>query len=349
VAAWSFILADLAGRNIGRPRAFDRTFTAGVSAVSTAGWRVRQDDTVWPSLDPGLVTVKVYDSGGSLRMFGPVVADEESAQGQGANTKVTAADVAWRLAHRFVAKDVHGVGVTYTNVDSGQIALDVLAKANADAATGITAGTADAFVPRTLTYVWKRVSDALNELGSPAGSYEWQIRYTDGTPPVCQLDLRAELGSDRSSSIYLEYGAGRRNLSAYSRVRSLDQMANDVWALGASGTLAAEAYDDASRGAYGRFEDVLTFGDIAAPSLIDALAAAHVLYRSAPKQTIQATLFPATAPRYGVDYVVGDRVGLRAKIGGSVRFSGAARIWGVSIQISDLGQETPTLTLIPTV
>lgn len=347
MAGWLFILCDSAGRSIGLPRAYERSFTCGVSAVSTAAFRIRQDDRLWDEVNPGDVTLKVFDSGGGLRLFGPVVSADEGASGLGATMRVTAADMAWRLSHRFVAKDRDGIGVVYTDQDSGQIMLDVLARANFGDPTGVVAGTVEAFVPRTLTYLWKRVSDALNELGAVAGSYEWAIRYTDGTPPVCYLDLVQEMGSDRSGDVFLEYAAGRRNLAAYGRVRTLDTMANDVWALGSSATLSVEAYDSASRARYGTFEDVLTFGDIAAPSLLDALAAGHVLYRRQPKETITATPFPPLAPRYGVDYTVGDRVNARGKVAGSVRFAGRARVWGVAIAISETGEETPTLTLQP--
>src|SRR5207244_4458979 len=100
--------------------------------------------------------------------------------------------------------------------DAAQIMVAILNGVNAEQATGITVGTTDTFGKQTTTYLWKKVLDALNELGATANSYEWQIGYSDGTPPVCQLNMRTQLGTDRTQTVFLEYGAGTRsNCSAY--------------------------------------------------------------------------------------------------------------------------------------
>lgn len=344
---WKFIVADENGVNIGEPRATGRSLTVGVSAVESASFQIAATDPLWTLIAAGDCTLKVFDTGGNLCFYGDIVTDEEVGSGQGSTVQVSAASVPWRLGKRFTGRDTSGVGSVYTSTDSGTIITTILAGINADQATGITIGTVDSFTPRTVTYLWKRVLDALNELGAITGSYEWQIGYTDGHPPACVLNLRAQLGTDRASTVFLEYGAGTKgNCSGYTRTRTIDQAATRVWALGQASTLVASAADIGSE-TFRRYEDVLSYGDIVDAGILDALATVNVAVRKTARTIVNLTPFPATAPKYGVDWHVGDIVSARVMVNGQVRVQGAARIWGADIQISDIGNETASLRLVP--
>jgi hypothetical protein len=345
---WIFVVADNHGVSLGELRAYERTFQPGVSKTATAGVRLRQDDELWSLVAAGDTTLKVYNTAGLLQLWGPIVADEEQADGAGATVKVTAADLSWELARRYVGKDTTGRGLIYTNQDSGVIAFDILAQLNAEHATGITAGQTGTYVHRDVTYLWKRALDALSELGASAGSYEWILRYVDGSPPSVFLDLVGIVGGDRTTTVFLEYGTGKRNCKSYGRVRTIDQQATRVWALGAGSTQAVQAYDDAAEAAYSaRREDVLSFGDIGSIALLDSLAAAHVAVRKDPRQLVSLTAFAKSAPKYGVDYTVGDRVSARVVVNNVIRVAGAVRVWNASIAIDELGNEQPELALVP--
>lgn len=344
--AWRFVLCNLAGTPVGEPRAYDRTLTVGRSRVATASFRVRPEDPTYELTGSGEAMLKVYDSVQNLCFYGPVIADQENASGQGPNVQVTAADVAWRLGKRYVVQNVSGIGTEFTG-DSGTLAYTFLGLTNANAPTGISQGNKDTFVSRSVTYLWKRVLDALNELGSIAGSYEWQLRYIDGNPPTVYLDLLSMLGDDREADVFLEYGCGSRNCSTYTRARTADLLATYVYVLGGSSTALAVGYDTAAVQTYGLYEDVLTFSDITVTGLLDALAAAHVAARRRPRSMINLTPFPKTAPRFGADWTVGDRVTARVMVNGKVRANGIARIWGAEIRIDELGNETATLELVP--
>lgn len=345
--AWRFVVTDLAGNGIGEPRAFNRSISLGVSMMAVASFRIRAEDPLWNTISAGLCMLKVYDSAQNLRLYGPIVADEEQAAGQGAVVKVTAADLAWRLAHRLVGKDTTGIGTTYTLVDSGTIAYNVLAAVNADEQTGISAGTKDTFVARTVTYLWKKAIDAISELGAVDGSYEWVLRYTDGAPPTVALDLKTKLGTDKSTSLFIEYGTGKTNCSSYTRARSIDTMATRVWVLGSGSTIVANAYDLSAEAAYKRHEDVVSYGDITVVALLDALASANVAVRDHPRVVATLQLFPQNAPRYGVDYVLGDVLGARVVVKGSTRLTGPVRVWQADIALDELGNETATLKISP--
>lgn len=345
--AWKFVLADLNGTNIGEPRATGRTLTVGVSTVEQAGFQILDSDNLWDQVVTGATTLKVFDSAGNLQLYGPVIADEEVGSGQGANVKVTAPTVAWNLGKRFTGRDLTGVGTVYTSVDPATIISGILTAINADQPTGVTIGTVDTFFPQTVTYLWKKVLDALNELGAIDGSYEWGLSYTDGAPPTCQLNLRSTLGTDRRAEVFLEYGAGtRHNCQGYSRRRTLDNAATRVWTIGSGPALVSQAFD-ATAELTGRYEDVISYGGITDTTLLAALATANVAVRKQPQTVVTLTPFPALAPLYGVDWFVGDRVSARVVVNDTVRVSGVARIWGADIAIDEAGNETATIRLVP--
>lgn len=353
MAAWKFVVTDLAGRAIGEPTAFDKRVSVGVSKTATAAFRINSTDSLWDQVAGGSSMLRVFDSGGNDALYGPIIADEESGDQNGKITvQFTAADLTWRFAKRYVGRDTTGIGVVETGVDAGQIAYDGLNLINADEATGVTTGIKDSFVPYTATFLWKRYLDLLSELGAIAGSYEWALRYTNvgaQVAPTAQLDLKAALGTDRtrgSSAVFFEYGTGSKaNCKAYSRTRTIDQLASDVWVLGGASTLVTSASDPGRP--YKRHEDVITYGDIVSASLLDALAAAHVAIRKQPRIVATLTPFPSLTPKYGVDYMLGDLVNARIDAGGKSRLSGPVRVWGADIAIDEFGMEQPTLTLAP--
>jgi hypothetical protein len=370
--SWTYLVCDLTGSPLGQPLAKGRNFAAGVSRTETASFTVDVGSRLWSSIAAGDTTLKVYNSASTLVFWGDIVSDEIVAEGQAKTVSVTAADLSYRLARRFVGKS--GVGVAYTSQDSGLIVFTELAAANAEFPTGITAGTRGTFLPRTLTLVWRRFSDVLADLGAIANSYEWTLRYVDGTPPTVYLDLLAQVGADNSSTVYLEYGTGQNNLSAYRRVRSIDQLATRVYALTQGSTNNIVAYDPGAE-TVRRFEDTITAADITDTALLDSLAAAHVAFRHLPRRTVTVTptSVPAatastgygiggfgtggyggsganvgsTALAYGVTWAKGDIVSLRAVVGGTVDTDGTARVWAANVALDELGNESPSLTLEP--
>jgi hypothetical protein len=349
VAPWKFVITDGTGVRIGEPRAYVRTLAnIGPSRTAAASFRIRADDPLWSAIAADETKLKVYNSAEQLCFYGPVLTDEETAEGQGATVTVTAADMSIEFLSRYTGKDTTGVGTKHTAKDSGQIVFDDLQTINVnEQATGIVPGTKETFTTRTVTYLWKRFMDELAELGAIAGSYEWELRYVDGAPPAVYLDLKALVGSDRSHDLFLEYGTGKANCARYKRVRTREKKATRVWALGSgTPTISALAFDAAYE-TTGRWEDVLSLGDVTDAAMLDALAAAHVAIRKRPRTVVELTPFPKKAPRYGVDWFSGDRCTARAVVNGQARVSGVARIWGATITIDEQGGEKPTLQLVP--
>jgi hypothetical protein len=348
VAPWRFVVCDTTGRALGEPRAYERTLSFEISRAATGGFRIRDTDPLYDDIVAGETMVKVYDGLERLVCYGPIISDTEEGQGSGgATVRVAFTDIFWRLSKRFVGKKaaVSDGDLAYTSTDSGAIAHALLALANADASTGITVGTKDTFVARTVNYGWKRVSDAISELGAIDGSYEWGLRYVDGTPPTVYLDLKTSFGQTRTQTFF-EYGTGRKNCQGYSRSRSADTQATRVWALGAGSAPPVTASDTGAEASYGRLEEVVSYGDVSVQSLLGVLASAHVAVRARPRTLVNLTPFPKSAPVFGTDWEVGDIVQARAVVANRVRVSGAVRVWGADFTISELGDVVPTLKLV---
>lgn len=344
---WRFVVCDVAGVSIGEVTR-GRTFSFGVSRTDTATFQVHDKESLWGEVAAdGKHTLKVYDTSGALRLFGPIVTEDE----QDGPATFAAADLSWRFGRRFFVKDATGIGRTYTTQDPAVIAYDGLSRINANSDTGVAAGNSETFVARTITYLWKNYLQALNELGAIAGSYEWTLRYVDGVlggTPACYLDLLTTLGDDRSGDVFVEYGFGKHDLTGYRRVKTIERLATRVFALGSGGTQTAEVYDPGAETDLGtRYEDVISVADITVAALVDAVATAHVAIRKAPRETFELPIYAKLAPRYGVDYVKGDRITARVKKNGLVRANGSVRVWAGQITITDNGEEQPTLTLDP--
>jgi hypothetical protein len=349
--AWRYVLCDANGVSLGELRAYQRTLSVGISQTATATCVIREVDPLWTTLQTGPSRLKVYDSAGNLRFFGPVISDEETAEGGGASVKITAADLSFELAHRFIARDIHGISTTFLNKRPDQIVSSTLSSVNGDRATGISMGSVGSFIKLpTVSYLWKPALDIIVELAGIDGSYEWLLRYVDGAAgaaPTVYLDLPSVTGSDLTTSVFLGYGSGKRNCSAYSRVRTVEQMATVVWAIGSGSTRVQSAHDTGAESTYNcRREDVLNFQDIQTNNLLDALATAHVNVRSVPRSVVVLTPLPNTL-RYGVDYVFGDTLTGHVTVGGQVRVNGPIRIWAADVDIDDDGQEVPTLHTVP--
>jgi hypothetical protein len=127
---------------------------------------------------------------------------------------------------------------------------------------------------------------------------------------------------------------------------------------GSQGVIISE--DAASQTAYGVYQDYLSFGAVTSvrldpalvgydtgPDILLDLAQAHIAARKAPREVVQLTPFPLLSPRFAIDWHIGDIVTVRVVVEDQVQVDGQARIWGADVAIDELGNEVPTLQLVP--
>lgn len=175
-------------------------------------------------------------------------------------------------------------------------------------------------------------------------------------PRIANLRIKGQIGSFRQNAVFT-YGDGDHSSKAYSHIINREGTVNDAWA--ASETDFQRTEDEASELEQGIMQELIP-NDLRNAGLRKALADAHVFYRKQPRHLL--TFEPSvTAPRWRIDYNVGDLVIARVRVNGRERFPGdqirtryglsptqdlVCRVYGVDIDIdvNGVARYTPILT-----
>lgn len=360
MADWRFILADKAGVSLGELRADNKTTGLEVDAQTTATCRIHETDPLFTSVQAGTTRLKVYDSTDAMRFFGVVIAMSEDGDGQTSHLTLNAVDMTWFLSKFFGDRVDNGAGVI-RNVSAGktvqQYVLGMISDCfPAGVTSPIAMGSFTGFPKSSVTYDFKNGLEVLQELSvaNVDGSYEWAWTYTEpggpGAQPVCTLNLVSALGTDKSASLFLEYGTGKNNVATFKRGRSVENQANHVFGIGANigAGLVASTHNTTlgPESAYGyTVFDVVRFPDAMDWAHVNTKVSAEIKARSGTQETIELTSTTLGAPVYGTDYVVGDTVWVRVVTKAGTRVDSAQRITAVSISIDGNGNEIPTYRL----
>lgn len=355
MARWVFQLTDKNGLPLGAMRPGSRSITFGVCQTVTGSFSITEKDPMFTKLETMSTRVKVYDSTGALRCYGPILGTDEQGRADGqVSITATFADQSYELSRRAIKS--YFPPIVMNGPDVGVVTHDLLTKANAVRASGILPGVNQGpwFVSKP-QYSWRMsVLSAITELTAMDGSFEWALRYVDDTPPIdtspaMYLDLLDRVGSDLSGSVFLDHGwaGGNRNVQSYSYKKTGELMANAIYARAEAGSQLGASV--ASMTTYNmRLEDIVSAGyAVTGPPLADLLArlvAFHLLYRKDPRRMLDVTLMP-NGLIYGVNYVVGDTVTSRVSRAGSTRVSGAQRIWRATVNLDDNDRETASLSM----
>lgn len=360
---WTFVLTELDGTRLGElTNASGRQVRLAVNKVPTAQFTVMLDHRWADRLLGADVLVKAYRDG-QLIFHGPVNAAEESSDGIRGSVAVVCSGAAWRLDRRLIGKDATGYrqGTALAPVDRSTIAAGILAAVNADAHTGIDAGTITA--SGATTYVewapYKPALEAINELCQAGDGPDWQVRPVEpaavaGGVRIGLLDVVPYLGASRPQAVF-ELGDGKRNVAGYRRQLSADTMVNAGYGLPPSDSTSSAVLTQAdadSIAAFGRLEAVIP-NDLAVDQLRQKLVDEHVRVRARPRQTITFTPIrtdfarPDRVPEFGGDYGLGDAVPFRVVRNGTIRIDASLRVYAVEFAVDAEGAETPTLTLTP--
>lgn len=331
----------------------------------------------------------------------PLLAADEAVSGEDEGiVTITAADpLASRLTHRLVGKATVaagptaqgvGKGIGYTQgtplapVDTGTIAKGVIDVTNAaDGFTGVA--TSGAWITASANravgpWYYKPVSECIIELSAPLDSFEYQLRPTDpvdigfgaAKPKICEFVAAPFIGTDRHNDVFFEYGQGKRNVTGYSRPRTVADLLNRGYTL-PSGypdtaaqltpgtpdpvtgviygdtyqTVIANALDaSASIAAWGVHEGVVS-ENLIVDLFRQKLADEHVRIRMVPREQITFQLAANIEYTYGVHYFEGDLVTGRATVNGQLRYDATFRIYQVELSDDDQGNEQVAVTLVP--
>ena len=146
-----------------------------------------------------------------------------------ANIEVKAVGWYWLLGTRFVGLITDKV---YTAIDAGSIAWDLINTTQliTNGSFGITQGTIQVSVNRTLTYSRKPIKDAIDELANTDNGFEFEI-----TPAKVFNVYYPQKGSNLSNTVILRYPGNV--IKSIEKVSDVSEMANSVLAIGSGAGL----------------------------------------------------------------------------------------------------------------
>ena len=382
---WQFILTDLLGNTHGEvTQAASRKVVLPHLRAPSASFTVPIWHDLAPTVldtDCLLRAYRVDQVTGQrdLAFHGPVVSAEESAEGNSNSVAVTAAGPLWRLTKRIIPSSKLQTGVQYGSgaglIDLGTIARTVLTDVNAEQFTGIDLGThANSTSAWAGKWFLKNAAEAIAELGAGLNSFEYRIRPTEATayanpqnwPRIGLLDIAPILGTTQPNAVF-EYGTTKANVASYKRTVSRETLLTNAiisvqgWpdsvekintTVPPATPIMADKYhlieiDDATTVASrGLFEEVVNDAGVLDDGLRTNIAQFHIDIRKNPKQIITFNPVVNARPAPFVDYNVGDTVRARALVRGNLRFDALFRIWGITFDVDQNGNENVELELV---
>jgi hypothetical protein len=167
--------------------------------------------------------------------------------------------------------------------------------------------------------------------------------YVD--PSTRALNVYGTKGSVKSE-VWFGYNWGPENIKEFSRSTTTNDIAN--YLVGRASGTTAQSINTASSSLndFGLFEDHLDVTlKTADPEVLAFYTAAEYAFRSDPRTTPTYSVSPypytigSSVPEPFTDYDIGDKVKLRAVSEPRVNVNGTFRIFGLSISISDDGNE----------
>lgn len=364
--AWQFILTDLHGNVHGELHdTYARKVTLPHMRLPSATVSLPIGNSFITTLSTEDTLLKAYrteaDTTKTLAFLGPVVSSEEVASESQRSVEVVAAGPFWRVNKRVIGRTNAGFsqGIP-TAVDLGLAAHNILDTINGEGFTGIGKGSRSAVTTGSFgPWHLKNAAEAISELTAGLNSFEFVVDPVEpqsepggvgGWPRIGNMRIAPTIGVERPDAVF-EYGTDRPNVEEYKRSISREGMITRA-IVSVSGwpdstkKLPIVREDATALAAHGLLEDVVPDADVSNDALRTSIADFHLLYRKNPRELITFTPAIGMPPTPLVDYVPGDTVRARAIVEGSTRFDALFRIWGISFEIDQNGNEKIDLELI---
>lgn len=380
--AWQFIITDLNGNVYGEIKnATERKVALPHMRVPSATFNVPLSHEAANTIMDTDTLLKCYrlnelTNTKTLAFNGPVISAEETSgdSSQSPSIAVVASAPFWRVSKRFIGKSTASINPGFswgipTAADLGLAAHTILDTINGEGFTGIGKGSRSAVQTGSFgPWHLKNAAEAIAELSAGLNSFEFVVDPIEpqaeaggvgGWPRIGNMRIASSIGSVKPDAIF-EFGTTKSNVENYSRAINREGMitraivsvsgwpetpATQLTAPFARKTLLYRT-DSAAITARGLLEDVVDDAGITDDTLRASLGDFHILYRKMPREivTFQPTVNAKPTPL--VDYMPGDTVQGIAVVNGTVRFNAAFRIWGVTFNVDQNGNENIELELV---
>jgi hypothetical protein len=323
--------SDLSGVADLTQRAHDKQLTVGLNKGGSFSFTVPLEESALASVVP-VATAVVVRKDDQVVWSGPIWTMEETVP----ESQMNVGCVGWQT---ILEKRVFDADVTYTTTNFGTIVHNLLALANAQQATWITAGN-NGYAGFTITKSYKKyetIGAAITQLTEVENGPDIYVR-----PEERDLVTYNQRMTDQTD-VEFSYGVGRYNVATLSRTTDADQMYNRVYAIGANA--AAQANDTGAQSTYRLSTRVDNLSTNAETAILAAYANAEVAVNATPRVLVTFTPVPVNTesidvPSIFVDYDIGDKIYLSAQWGSTIDIQRQAiRIFGAQVTIDDEGNE----------
>lgn len=240
--------------------------------------------------------------------------------------------------------------------------------------TGVLGGTENGVgsAPANASYgpvTFSPAGDAIVELSQAYDGFDWEVTPTEPSVVASPVQnplytggpVPTQLGTFNTwyprkgvtrNNVVLEYGANRPQVSGYKRTSSKESLLTYGYILPPGWPTSSTPGDNpltatAAPGvldARGRIESVIPTEQTAA-NLRQQLVNEHVAVRQSARQVVTFTLAQNALPSAFASYDTGDFVRARAVMNGIVRFDYMFRIWGITVNLDEAGNEQIELEL----
>lgn len=318
--------------------ATDRTLDLVLDSNGTAKFNFPLNHPT-ASLISEITSCIVVAQDGDFIWSGPVMDTEEDLAAK--NLSVTAVGWLEELELAFVQPGQTDA-LIFDAVDQGLIAFSLLAAANSRRdltgssdvwPTKITQGSADESVARTRTYaVDQSIGRAISDLSEVEDGFDY---YVD--PITRNLEIRwPRIGSVREK-LNFGFGVGPQNLTNVVIQRQGSAVRTRTSAHGQFAVGVDEAFQQMEL--YGMRENHISLSDVADSTILGAYAIGETRITRDPKESYTLTLraHAPSVPIFGRDFSLGDTGFLSASGGRKAIVKVPQRIFGISLEIDDLG------------
>lgn len=225
--------------------------------------------------------------------------------------------------------------VTYTGIDAGAIAWDLIADsaAKTNGTLPITQGTIQSSVNRDRTYEFKQIYEAIIQLSEVKNGFDFE--FTPGGLFNVHYPFK---GADKSQSHIFQLG---RNIDRIRYVNTVENMCNEAIVIG-SYVGDAMVYADRSntdlQASYKLWQKVISYKDVEGQSYLDARGDDELLQFGLPRREYEVFQSHGSDPDWPL-VEVGDYVTLDAT-SGFVQIADVVRVKEITVNVSAGGLES---------
>ena len=340
---WTFILADKNGTQLDilDPAVTACELTYQRSQPTTCTFTLQGEDDRAYNIISALTTTRplAYAYRDGRLYFAGYLSGVKEAADEDLSMMVTFTDALGVLGHRLTDSDVEVYDQTTTNLIAGTVSggTNLVAQANATAATGLTATAATTgFDVETFTTSRDVVLDKIMELVNLTNGPDLRITPVAGSSTFGTLEVGTLY---QGTTVMARFGYGSStvgNLTGFDW--EITPPATRVVCVGneVEGSSTVNAAVTTAETRIGVWQASVNNNDLYLEN--DCIDAANAATRLDWQTVVSFTPEPAITPRPLRDYTVGDVVAVRASRG-SLLYNGQLRIRSITLSIDDSGFE----------